>query len=584
MKYIIIADKIKHITLSSDHIVIPLSFSFIPFHIYNKFSSDILTLSQILGHFHICRLGKKAKELMTKFLSAACADNYIDNIPWPEIFVNDNIFFFFWNLLLSNDLAKWLKKENPEKIIWIGKKPGPHEPVFNYHSILSEKFPKRFICSPANRLTGLKKILSKFPYGFKHISKKSTGNDRLAITPCKIAVFLCFNEWEKFTEPVEDMKQHFGKELSVFYLGPDDSPIYRWSEKNGIKVNKIIYPKSIDNDIRSYFNSQKQKWLSKGRYELSKATGCRIIEDSALLPFFNNFYDHSMPFTAQLGRNIHKMLDRAEPSLIVGSSAYAKDGILPYYIARNRNIPSIALSHTYVPGELRKVSADYFICRNLFEREHYRRTFFNETNVIYCKNSINRLSYNCGQTNEKNKNKYISILVTETGSSNLLISLYDNLSAVKTFQSLCTPPSDFDNMEFIFKSHPRFDLSPLISNFHKKKNVSVISPSVSIKEIVKNARINIVCNHYGGEVAECIIAEKPVIFLDTADFCYPDLQKPGHKAGMVVKDMEKFWDTLYKLLYDSRFYDEMTNRCKNFKNKYFTVSQNNISVKITKLL
>jgi hypothetical protein len=83
----------------------------------------------------------------------------------------------------------------------------------------------------------------------------------------------------------------------------------------------------------------------------------RACIDSAE-PWFKRLFAYTLPRTVEWGRTLRGFLESARPEVLVGSAAYTYMTQFPYHVARETGIPSLALSHTFVPGSNCRVAAD----------------------------------------------------------------------------------------------------------------------------------------------------------------------------------------------------------------------------------
>jgi hypothetical protein len=281
-----------------------------------------------------------------------------------------------------------------------------------------------------------------------------------------------------------------------------------------------------------------------------------------------------MPRTTQWARTLKRFLVHAAPAWIIGSAAYTYLSKFPYYVAREMDIPSIALSHTYVSGDYSVIPTTYFACQNLFERKSYQRSFADDGGVLYCRNSSNRLSYvsKGSLSMPEPRQPIVAVLTAPATGNGSVMPWTDDTQFVSTLRALAKPPQDLSALDFIFKSHPRFDISSFLQKIAVARNLRILPAQASVTELLEKAWVIVVCNHYGSVVAEAAMTGKPILFLNSAHFFYPYIEESGFAAGEVVEDVSEFWRVLKHLEVSMEFYSELAQRCKSFRSRYLRPS------------
>jgi hypothetical protein len=72
-------------------------------------------------------------------------------------------------------------------------------------------------------------------------------------------------------------------------------------------------------------------------------------------------------------------------------------------------------------------------------------------------------------------------------------------------------------------------------------------------------------NYFGSAVVPPILAEKPILFLNSAGLFWPLTDWFSFPAGEVVEDMAGLWSHLRRLKECPDFYREMQDKCRRFK-------------------
>lgn len=135
------------------------------------------------------------------------------------------------------------------------------------------------------------------------------------------------------------------------------------------------------------------------------------------------------------------------------------------------------------------------------------------------------------------------------------------------------------------KSHPRHDLRSLLERFKVRgaSNVDFLESSASVIELIGEAWVIVLCNHYGSVVVQAVMSGKPIIFLDSARFFLPYTDKLAFAAGELVRDLASFWNLIRSLRDSPALYQELSARCQRFGAEYLRPFEETLAQRIRSL-
>ncbi|HEY6329860.1 MAG TPA: hypothetical protein VI756_11030, partial [Blastocatellia bacterium] len=205
--------------------------------------------------------------------------------------------------------------------------------------------------------------------------------------------------------------------------------------------------------------------------------------------------------------------------------------------------------------------------------------------VVYCQNSSNPISYVATERPAlKNGTRPIVVVLTALSTLDGLVMPDVDIKAFwSTINSIIEPPPEFSDLHFVIKSHPRFDITPLLDGRISQDNVEIFPALGSVTQLLNQAWVIVICNHYGGVVADSMASGVPLLFLNPARFFYPNFDPVGEQAGESVADMAAFWQTLNRLKRSQDFYAELVVRCDTFRGKYIEGSGHRLPEQLTQL-
>ena len=285
----------------------------------------------------------------------------------------------------------------------------------------------------------------------------------------------------------------------------------------------------------------------------------------------------------QWGRAVGETLDRLRPGRLVGSAAFTYLSAFPFHVAAARGVPTLALAHAVAPGDHMPLIATHLACRTLLEREGFRRVFPADERVIFAQDASNRLSYEPSPTRPaaSRRARIVAVLTSSPSMEGLALPTVDIETFVATLRDLAAPPGDLRGLSLLLKSHPRFDLSPLLRDLFAGSDVEIYPAQAPVTDLVADAWVIVVCNHYGSVVAEAAATGKPVIFLDSAGFYYPGVETLAFAAGRRVGSVGELWRLLGELASSPDLYRELAERCRAFRSRLLSPVTETITEALT---
>jgi hypothetical protein len=550
-----------------------------------------LSLNDLVSHERMSELAREAQSVQRRFLEASCQGDLIDGIYWPGLFDEYNKILYFRDLLLAEEIARTLIPQGFDQVVWLGTTNSePHVPFHAFWAGLSSILGPKLTRSPRRRKLdrrSLQAVGSKIQARLRRIHRLALPRQQVT-KQCKVVSIFATTEGDaaqwRFTNALLDLYRVYGDRVQMWYLGRVTGKLARWASSHGTTAVSVPYPQSVDPDINSFFARNWRRWQDGAAKDLAEATGHPVIAEDNLQSHFHQFFTYTLPRTVQWARELERLLRMADPDLVVGSAAFTYETALPYHVSRKLGIPSVALSHTYAPGDIAPIASDYLACRNRFERLGYKRSFPSEQRVIYCKNSSNRISYVPTPHNglKKGDRPVVAILTAYPGADSVVTPLVDIDAFWSTLKSIASPPGEFSDLHFVFKSHPRFDVGPLLRGRISRPNVEIFGALGSVIDLLNEAWVIVICNHYGSVVVDSIATGLPILFLNSARLFYPSFESLG-EAGAPVSGMLDFWETLRRLKTSANFYSEIAARSRDFRAKYLEGTERGLTEQLTEL-
>ena len=384
--------------------------------------------------------------------------------------------------------------------------------------------------------------------------------------PARCLAIFSTSQWQRFSSALDDLQSMYGPDLSVWYLGRLEGPIVEAMAERRIALSPVPMPPVVDADIETFFIRRHRRWQDHGRHVLAEEMACPSIASAALERLFATWFRFTFPRSCQWMRELKRAMRRCAPELVVGSAAFTSTSAMPLLAARRLDIPSLALSHTYICGDHSPVPARYLACRNDFERQGFARAFADDRRIIRCHNASDAMSYSprgAEATLGNTGRRRIALLTASPQFRAHAMPLHPLGPWVDTLATLCTPPDDLDGVEWVFKFHPRFDLTSHLEALAKSSNVVVYPASASVHELLKDCWLAVLVNHFGGVGVDARRLGVPVIFLDSAGYCYPHVDPESLEAPRLERP-EDLWQWVRDLLQEPDRYAALQRHNQSF--------------------
>jgi len=159
--------------------------------------------------------------------------------------------------------------------------------------------------------------------------------------------------------------------------------------------------------------------------------------------------------------------------------------------------------------------------------------------VIYCRNAGNELSYQVKDEKgcSAGQKKMVALLTSDPDVSDAFMAMADRRSFIQVFKQFADLPEDLADLEFVIKSHPRWDLSDFFRSLHLPENIRVLDSKASLMDLTERAWVIAMINHFGSATVHAIRSEKPILFLNSAGLFWPHTEWLAFPAGEVAEDV-----------------------------------------------
>lgn len=576
-------DWLKHI-LPEDALVLPIYIDALE-QCRNHFE-HVLSIEDLVPYPRIMELAEQATQMTLSFAQFACQGEMIAGYDIPRI-CWQGLEYFFRDTLLAQELAFALRDAGFERITWVGTK--ARKPA--YYSAtndavietLSLNLGNAFqVLSPISGLPGLKHIdLDRLQSGFNFLRERASG---LMFQPykCRIAAIFTPREWSRYTDAFDEMARAYTGDFQIWSMGAVPAEMREWGKQHHVHIANIAYPHNVADDVRAFFRRHWQLWLKERRQAFARVQNCQFLASDDLQYHFEFSFLRIWPRIAQWACRLEREMYEAKLEWVLASSDYVPAYALPHYVSAKLGIPSVALPHTYAPWSGVTTKASFLACRNRFEQISLSRVFPDQSRVWLCRNAANALSYTPKQVRAHpfSHKRLVAILVADEDLRGTLMAKINRAVFLDTLDALCAPTAEFADLDFVFKSHPRFDLSGLILDLHSRHhspNVSVLDSATSVTDLVANAWIVVLCNYFGSASVQAIESGKPVIFLNSAQNFWPGAECRALSAGRVVPDMPSFWSVLRELRDSPEQYQQLASQARKFREEYLQPVQQTLA-------
>jgi hypothetical protein len=551
-----------------------------------RYFEDVAVIEDLIAYEEIECLATRANDLAQMAPEYFCHGESLDGYNWAEICWYAQL-YFFRDILQAQALASSLKKDEFERVVWVGSR--GQKPGYYFSTSDTVQSALRYYLGDRFENIQTSSKLTEFDFDY-YKTKIKNGMQRLrkhfldptpGLTKCDVAAFFSTTEWERFTNALDDLCGEYGDQFQVWFLGKIPKGLREWTRARGVSSVRISYPNSLEKDIMAFFNDQWEYWIAKQRYVLAEETGCGVLSSDLLQYHFAFYFKQLWPKVAQWGRKIERYLILAQPHWVIGSTAYSHVGNIAQHVAAKLDITSLALPHAYVQGSHGLIGSSFLACRNQFERENFRKPFPDDQRAMFCKNAGNDVSYNTNPLaiSSIGDTPVITVLTAEPEAADCLMATGHRHAFMDTLKRIFFPPTDLSDLQIVIKSHPRSDISVLLRECKGRgaPNVEVLDPSTSVIELLGSTWITVVCDHYGSVVVQAVWAEKPVIFLDSAKIFWPHTKKLAFSAGEVVEDISGLWALVRQLKGSLELYQDLCEKCRNFKVTYLQHAEQTVT-------
>ena len=539
------------------------------------------------------RLALRAYEINQAFAAESCGRELLDGYDWPRICVNMQD-FFFRDILLAEALAEALKKEPWEKVVWVGNPRKEGCLVVPTDNVVANTFCASLgnrweVLEPPHRENRgfLALLRRKALGGFRLLGKKMRFFWEKRISPCQVvAVFPPPEEWERFSDALEELHQNWGRDFQVWSVGRVPPRMQAWAKDRGARAVWLPYPDAVRGETAAFFRKHWERWSSRGRHGFAEREGCRALASNYLAYHFDFYFNKIWPRVAEYSRVLEKYLQRIHPRYLIGSTDPNTTQQFVYAVAQKMGIPSIALPHGSVQVGDTLIGSSFLACRNRFERSSFLRSFPEESRVLYCRNTANDLSYTASfeVPPTGGGKKAVLILSCDVEMEQSLMPFADRVAVVEAFRRLKDMPEDLRDLELFIKGHPRWNLSVMIRELGlQTPNLRVLDSGLSLLRLVEKSWAVVMFNYFGSAVVHAILAEKPILFLNSAGLFWPLTDWLSFGAGEVVEDIASLWNRLRRLKETPPAYQELQERCRRFKKENLAVPQGTLAEAIRSL-
>lgn len=540
-----------------------------------------LWVTDLVEHTRACELSLTAQNVAERFAAQACGGGAhvpaerLDNVDWGRILLEDNEIAFFREMVIGAELARAVLRAGFNEVVWSDRSDyPPYMPQFalleTMASILGPRlsFAKR---RPGLREHAMRHLRQNGLWELVRRRQAPRGQRKLVSdrgeSHCEVVAIFSRNHWERYSEPLGRMRQQYGKDIEVWNLGSAPSGLREWGLRTDTRIEEVPYPQRVANGISEFFSARLAWWIDAGLQDVARETGCREIENTALVPHWQSIFSYTLAHAAQWGRMLQDKLKITAPHWVVGSAAFTYLTELPYLIARELGIATVALSHTYVSRDYGFIGSGWLACRNRFERLNFRRAFPIDDRVMFCYDASNSLSYSATEKGTPPANaNVVTILTAAPIDDERAMSTVDSRKFWEGLNELGRVPEDLGELDLVLKSHPRFDISRMVQA--RNEAIRVSPANASVRELLEQSWVVVLWNHFGGVVVEAIQTGKPVVFVDTAGYCQPYLEFHAFEAGVVVHRTEELWSVLRDILRSQTSYRRLQKRCQHFRAEY----------------
>ena len=545
-------------------------------------------LEGLIPYDRLCALARRAHRLLSAFAAPGSGPLMIDGIDWNRLLPSDPQLFYFRDLLLGQDMARACRRRRFERVVWVGQSAyAPQQPFHAFLQALRAELDGRIdVWNDTQRRIGATLAATRDRIARWTLRLRA----RLARCPTPssekpiIAAFAT-SEWQRFTEPLERIHEAYGERLQLWYMGPIVRDLRAWAGEVGLSLASVPYPQTVDPDIAERLARRHSDWLHRDRQELAQQFECPALASATTSSHFHSLFAYSTARLAQWGRTLRRWLRRADPALIIGSAAFNASSALPFHVAQSLGRPSLALPHTYVPGDHMPLACTYLACRNRFEHTNFSRSFPEDSRILYCDDAANALSYR--QDNHSpaatGRRRLVVLLTSSPTTDGLLLPIVDTGAFLESLSRLLQVPDDLADLHFVIKSHPRYDVLSLLRRNLETSPVEVFPATAPLSALLQEAWVIVLCDHYGSVAVEAAATGRPIIFLDSASFTYPGVDLLAFSAAEKVGDVPALWHLLRRLSSSEAAHRALADRCRGFRDQQLRRAETSLVASLRRL-
>ncbi len=549
---------------------------------------NYLDLGALISYDALYELGDRADMWVGEFVRMAGGGESPDGIDWFQACFEDNQLYFMRNAALAHALVNRFNTPDFGSVVWCGQSDYPEWDMAQgllggLRDGLGTKFQLSNLgLAPVNR--NKSSLVRRIRTRAARMLSVKLHNERLP-PRAKVVALFALREGDRFTEPLTELYEQFGDALQVWHLGALWTELQAWAQERQLRIWDVPMPERAGAEMQKFFQARWQAWQNETGKEFASMCDAPLLHSNAVRAYFRWLFTYTLPRLAEWGRVVQRWLENAQPEWLIGSAATTQTSIMPFLVGRALGVKTLALSHTYFSGDFSPVTSEWLACRNLFERNSYRKSCPEDERVVYCSNAVNRLTYKTTSRAEFNHKTGLRVaLVTGSATVPKFWLPWLNIDAFyKMLGTVAQPPSDLDTVQFWFKGHPRFDMSHVLHDFALRPNFHIYPASESIHMLLEHADVIVLCGAMGSVFADAITTGKPLVFFNSAQVYFPRLDTTPYRAGVVVTEQTELWQELRRLRDEPDYSAVLRRRNERFREQYLTRALSTLGVQLRQL-
>lgn len=540
---------------------------------------------EFVPYAEIRRIACRATELTQPLVRAAGQGKTIDGYDIPVIDWQAQESFLRETLLAAR-LGEALVARNLETVTWVNTAGGgASEAGLTDRAsveILRRRFGDRFRVQEGRMGAGQAAGRAEHALGRKAKLALGLAHKKLFYRPtlpahAKALGIFPAREWERFTDALEGLAKGFGNEFQIWSMGRPTPALKEWAHAHGTAPVWMGYPNRVDADIKAFFEMAWGEWQRGGWATFAAEAALPELAPQPALAFYFEFYfKQGWTHLAQWARDLERFMRAAEPEWVVASSDYVPAYALGHYVAKKLGIPSVALPHTAVPQGNAPAPGTFVACRNAFQALSHGNGAAGYPTPLFCRDAANEMTYTPSAAPPRAEGRRkVLMLVTDEDQPGTVMAKIDRAEFLETFRAVTAPPVGLQELEFVFKGHPRFDVSDLLARLVPAgtTNVTILDPRTPLAPLLEASRLVVLCNYFGSAAVAAAEHGKPMILLDTAGNFWPGLNEKVREAGQVVREVSAFWDLVRELEQSPEKYEALAEKARRFAGEYLKTPQ-----------